>query len=155
VPTPPPELQRLDYFVGTWISQGQMHPTATTPGGTFRMIERNQWMDGGFFLILRSEFDTPGLSHGTGLAFMGYDSRRRRYTYDEFNSLGESQHSIGTLDAGAWIWTGEQHFGDATARTRLTMQAISPASYTLKFEISSDGAEWSRVMEGAARKETE
>jgi hypothetical protein len=101
---------------------------------------------------MHSEFNGP-LGSGSGTAYMGYDTGRKVYTYDEFNSTGEAQHSIGMLDGDTWSWNGEQHLGGKSTKTRLTMKTLSPASYTFKFEMSLDGNIWSTVMDGKATKE--
>src|SRR5271166_7202399 len=106
---PPAELKRVEYFAGTWISEGDMKPGPMGPGGKMTMIEHNQWMDGGFFLTMRSEFEIAAVGSGTGMAFMGYDSEKRVYTYDEFNSMGEAEHSTGEVDGDTWTWTRELH----------------------------------------------
>jgi hypothetical protein len=148
---PGPELKKLEYFVGAWIWEGDIKPTPMSPGGKLTMIERNQWMDGGFFLIMHSEFKSP-MGSGSGTAYMGYDTGREVYTYDEFNSTGEAQHSTGTVDGDTWTWNGEQHLGGKTTKTRFTMKILLPKSYAFKFEMSPDGRNWSTVMDGKATK---
>ena len=106
IPSPPPELKKVEYFVGTWKSEGEMKPGPMGPGGKMIMTEHNQWMDGGFFLTMQSEFTTGAMGSGSGMAFMGYDPGKKVYTYAEFNSMGESQHSTGTVAGDTWIWTG-------------------------------------------------
>ena len=153
MPEPAPELKKVEYFVGKWTWEGDMKPGPAGPGGKMSMIERNQWMDGGFFLTMRSEFKIANLGSGSGMAFMGYDTARKVYTYDEFNSMGESQHSTGTVDGDTWTWSGEQRMRGSTTKTRFTVKILSPTSYTFKFEMSPDGNNWSTVMDGKATKE--
>jgi hypothetical protein len=152
-PKPAPELKKVEYFAGTWKSEGDMKPGPMGSGGKMTMIERNQWMDGGFFLTMHSEFTTATMGSGSGMAYMGYDTGRKVYTYDEFNSTGESQHSTGTVDGDTWTWIGEQHMGGNTRKTRLIMKTLSPISYIFKFEMSADGSNWSTMMDGKARRE--
>ena len=152
MPEPPPELKKLDYFAGTWISEGEIRPGPMGPGGKLTMTERNEWMDGGFFLMIRSEFTSPAGS-GSGMAFMGYDAGRKVYTYDEFNSTGEAQHSVGSLDGDTWTWSGEQHIGGKTRKTRFLMKMVTATTYSFRLETSVDGKEWAAVMQGRARKE--
>ena len=149
---PRPELNKLEYFTGAWTWEGDIKPTPMSPGGKLTMIEHNQWMDGGFFLTMHSEFKSP-MGSGSGTAYMGYDANRKVYTYDEFNSTGEAQHSTGTLGGETWTWTGEQHLGGNTTKTRLIMKTLSPTSFAFRFEMSPDGNNWSAVMDGKATKE--
>jgi hypothetical protein len=154
MPKPAPELTKLDYFVGNWTSEGDIKPGPMGPGGKMTMIEHNRWMDGGFFLTLRSEFTSADLGSGSGMAFMGYDTGKNAYTYDEFNSVGTCQRSIGALDGNTWTWIGEERTGGNAMKTRFTMKTLSPTSYTFKFEMSPDGDSWSTVADGRATKES-
>ncbi len=153
MPKPAPELRKLEYFAGNWTWEGDMKPGPMGPGGKMIMTEDNKWMDGGFFLTMQSEFKSPAMGSGSGMAYMGYDAGNKVYTYDEFNSMGESQHSTGTVDGDTWTWIGEQHLGGHTMKTRFIMKALSATSYTFQFEMSPDGSNWSTVMDGKATKE--
>jgi hypothetical protein len=153
MPKPAPELKKVEYFAGTWKSEGDMKPGPMGPGGKITMTEHNQWMDGGFFLTMHSEFKTAAMGSGSGMAYMGYDAGKKVYTYDEFNSMGEFQHSTGTVDSDTWTWIGEQHLGGSTRKTRFIIKTLSPTSYTFKFQISPDGNHWSTMMDGKATKE--
>lgn len=153
IPKPAPELEKLEYFVGKWNSQGHLKPGLLGAGGKMTLSEHYRWMDGGFFLTLRSEFESPALGDGTGMAYMGYDTSRKVYTYDEFNSIGEVQHSTGRVEGNTWTWTGEQHLGGDIRKTRFIVKTLSPTTYVFTFEISVDGNDWSAVMDGKAAKE--
>jgi len=148
----PPELEKLNYFIGTWRSEGEVASGPASPGGKLIMTERNEWMEGRFFLTLRSEFSGPTGS-GTGIAYIGYDAARNVYTYDEFNSMGEVQRSIGTLNGSDWTWAGEQHLGTNITKTRFVMKPLAPFLYAFRFETSADGNSWVTVMNGKAVKE--
>jgi hypothetical protein len=151
-PKPAPELKKLEYLVGKWTTKGHMKPGPMGPGGKLTMTEHNKWMKGGFFLTMRSKFSSAALGRGSGMAFMGYDTGRKVYTYDEFNSMGEFQHSTGTVEGRTWTWIGEQRLGGNSTKTRVIVITLSPTSYTFKFEISPDGKNWSTVMDGKATK---
>jgi hypothetical protein len=153
MPKPAPELKKVEYFAGTWTSEGDLKPSPMGPGGKMTMTERNQWMDGGFFLTMFSEFNITAVGKGSGMAFMGYDPDKRVYTYDEFNSLGEAEHSTGMVDGDTWTWTRHDHVGNSTLKRRFIIKTLSPTSYTFKFEMSRDGNHWSTVMDGKATKE--
>jgi hypothetical protein len=152
MPTLTPELKKLDYFAGTWVLEGEMKPGPMSSGGKMRETNRNQWMDGGFFLIVRSEFETP-MGNGSGFAYMGYDPKEKIYTYDEFNSMGDAIHSRGAVDGDKWTWSGERKTDSGISKTRWVVKLVSPASYDFKFEISSDGMKWNTVMDGRATKQ--
>lgn len=123
------------------------------PAGKMTMTEHNEWMDGGFFLISHSEFKTA-MGNGSAVSFMGYNPEEKVYTYDEFNSMGEATHSKRTLEGDTWSWTSDEKMGGQVIKGRFSMKVLSPASYSFKFEMSSDGATWTTVMDGKATKGT-
>lgn len=151
MPSPAAELKRLDYFAGSWTDQADMKASPMGPGGKMTMMEKNDWMSGGFFLTLHTTFSSA-MGSGSGMAFMGYDSDAKQYTYDEFNSMGERSHSTGSLDGDTWTWIGDQKMGGQTMKGRFTAKTLSPTSYAFKYEMSPDGTTWNTVMDGKATK---
>ena len=152
-PTKPgPELKKIDYFNGVWTSQGEAKPSFMGPGGKFTESAHSAWMDGGFFLVIQSDFKGGAMGNSTGTALMGYDPQEKVYTYDAFSSMGEAIHSKGTIDGDTWNWTNEMKMGPQTMKARYTMKILSPTAYTFKFEMSQDGTKWDTMMEGKATK---
>jgi len=151
MPKPGPELKKLDYFVGTWTMDGDLKPGPMGPGGKMTGTERIEWMDGGFFLTSHSDFKSA-MGDGTGLAVMGYNAEDKVYTYDEYNSVGDAEHSKGTVDGDTWTWTSDGKMGAQTMKPRFTMKILSPASYSFKYEMSRDGTSWSTLMDGKSTK---
>jgi hypothetical protein len=149
---PVPEHQKLNYFVGSWTSEGDLKPGPMGPGGKVTMNEDNQWMEGNFFVVIRSTFKITGMGNGTAIAFMGYDPQEKVYTYDEFNSMGEVTHSKGTLDGDTWTWLNDMKMGPQTMKGKFTMKILSPTSYTYKYEMSMDGTTWNLIMDGKDTK---
>jgi len=150
---PSPELKKLEYFVGTWTSRGDVRPGPAGPGGKLHMKERYRWMEGRFFLVIDSQFKIGDSAKWSGTAFIGYDAARKLYTYDEFNSMGEAQHSTGTLEGETWIWKGEQHIGGKITKTQFIVRMLLPTAYLFRFETSPDGIEWTVLVEDKATKE--
>ena len=150
-PMPAPELTKLNYFVGTWIAEGEIKPGPMGPGGKFTGMNRVQWMDGGFFLVTQSEFD-GAMGKGAETAYMGWDGNDRMYTYDSFNTLGGADHAKGRLDGDTWTWLSETRMGSQTMKGRLTLKMRSAATYEFKYETSADGVRWSVVLEGRDTK---
>jgi hypothetical protein len=149
-PKPAPELQKLNYFVGTWTAEGDLKPGALG-AGKFTGTNHVQWMDGGFFLVTHSDFN-GALGKGTETSYMGYNSHDKTYTYDSFNTLGEADHAKGNLDGDTWTWLSETRMGQQTLKGRLTLKVISTTAYNFKFEMSSDGTTWNTVIEGKDTK---
>ncbi len=149
---PAPELKKLDYFVGTWKMDGEMKPGPMGPGGKMMETEKVQWMDGNFFLVMNDDFKGD-MGSGTGVAYLGYDSNDKMYTYDAFNSTGEAEHSKGNVDGDTWTWTSDEKMGGMTVKGRFIVKTLTPTSYNFKFDMSQDGTNWSTVMEGKATKQ--
>ena len=151
-PKPGPEHKKLDYFVGSWASDGDMKPSPFGPGGKITAIEESKWMDGGFFVVIHSTYDGGAMGKGTALAVMGYDPDQKVYTYDEYNTQGEAVHSKGTVDGDTWTWVNDMKMGPKTIKGRFTMKIVSPTLYNYKYEMSEDGTKWNMVMEGKDTK---
>lgn len=153
--TPSPELKKLDYFSGTWTTDANIASGPWGSGGKFTVSGTAEWMKGEFFQVNHSDFSLPDElgGKGTSLAIFGYDSDKKVYTEDRFDSLGRHAVITGTLDGDTWTWDGENHYGGMTIKTRLTLKEISPASYTTKYEVSPDGgASWMPFWDGKATK---
>jgi hypothetical protein len=90
---------------------------------------------------------------GTGIFFYGYDTEKKAYTYDEFNSTGEAVHATGTFDGKVWTWTNESTMGGQAMKGRFVVTEDSPTAYSFKFDMSQDGGQnWTPVMEGTGKK---
>jgi hypothetical protein len=151
MPKPSPELKKLDYFAGSWTSEGDMKASPFGPGGKMSSTEHNQWMEGGFFLLSHSVDKTP-MGQGKGVAVFGYDTNEKVYTYQSYNSMGEAEHAKGTLNGDTWTWTNEDKIQGKVMRGRYTVTVTSPTAYSFKFEMAPEGADYATVMEGKASK---
>jgi hypothetical protein len=150
-PKPGPELKKLEYFVGTWSSEGEMKPSPFGPGGKFTGTEQIEWMDGDFFLVGHAEGDSS-MGHEKSLSVWGYDADKKVYTYHAFNSMGEAISATGTAAGDSWNWTSEETMAGKLMRSRYTIKTASPTSYTFKLEMQPEGGEWGTMMEGKASK---
>jgi hypothetical protein len=148
---PGPEQRKLEYFVGTWSMDGDTKPSPMGPGGKITGTDHIEWMDGGFFLVAHGENKSP-MGSDTGLAVWGYNAQDKVYTYHEFNSSGESVSATGTVDGDTWTWTSDDKMNGKMMKGRYTIKQLSPASYTFKFEMQPEGAQWATIMEGKATK---
>jgi len=98
MPTPSPEVKKLSYFEGTWSLTGDMKPNAFGPGGKMTETEKNQWMDGGFFLKCEVSFSSDTMGKGTGLSFMGWDPESKMSSPKACSSISA------TLTASLRFW---------------------------------------------------
>ena len=151
MPKPAPEVSKLDYLAGDWISEGDMKPGPMGPGGKITSTDQVKWMDGKFFIVMNSKFK-GAMGDGTALAVMGFDPDKKVYTYNEYNSMGQVNHSEGTITGDTWNWTSDENMGGQTFKGRYTMKVLSPTAYSFKYEVSQDGANWTTVMDGKSTK---
>ena len=152
-PAPAPELKKLDFLAGDWTTEGTFVPGPPgTPPAKFTTTSHAAWLEGNFFLIENGEANMEGMGKMKELVVMGYDPDQKVYTYRNFNSMGQSELSLGKVDGDTWIWTGDEHYGGMTMKGRVTMKVLSPTSYTTKFELSMDGNEWFQAMEAKSTK---
>ena len=151
MPKPAAELKKLDYFTGTWTTEGEIKPGPMGSGGKFTGTNRVEWMDGAFFLVTHSEFSGV-MGQGSETSFMGYDGKDKTYTYDSFNSLGEADHAKGHLNGDTWTWRSETRMGAQTLKGRLSIKMLSATTYEFKFDMSPDGTQWTTALEGKATK---
>jgi len=151
MPKPAPELAKLDYLAGNWISDGDLKPGPMGPGGKVSSTDEAHWMEGKFFLVMQSKFG-GAMGSGSSTSYFGYNPDKKVYTYNEFNSMGQAEYSEGTINGDTWTWNSDENMGGQTFKGRFTMKALTPTSYTYKFEMSQDGTNWNTVMEGKATK---
>ena len=151
MPKPLPEHKKLDALSGSWTMEGDLKPGPMGPGGKINETEKCDWMEGGFYLVCRTDFKGI-MGTGTGLSVLGYSAEAKAYTYREFNSWGEFEDSKGTLEGNTWTWTSDEKMGDTTMKGKFTMKITSPTTYDFSFEMSPDGAKWNLVMDGKATK---
>jgi hypothetical protein len=154
MPKPGPEQKKLAFLVGRWNTEGEMKPGPMGPGGKFTSTDRNEWLPGGFFLVMHSEGKSPmGPSHE--VAVMGYDSEQKTYTYDGFDNMGEHDISKGTVEGDTWTWNSESKMGGQMIKGKFTIKVVSPTEYTFKYEMSTDGRTWTTGVEGKSTKVSE
>jgi hypothetical protein len=153
-PKPGPEVKKLDYFVGSWSLDGTVGQGPWGAGGKFTSTATSEWMPGSFFLEGHADFKMPPEIGGEGKAtsIMGYDSDENVYTRDEFNSQGRREVSKGTVSGDTWTWTSTQNYGGQEVKQKMTIKVLTPASYSMKFELSMDGTNWMMFMDGKATK---
>ncbi len=151
---PGPEVKKLDYFVGSWTVDGTIAQGPWGNGGKFSATHTWQWMDGNFFIVDHSDFKLPAElgGDGKGLQITGYDADQNTYTSTEFTSQGRREDSKGTVTADTWIWTSSQNYGGQEIQQKVTVKVVSPTSYTLKLEVSTDNTNWMTFMDAKATK---
>ena len=151
-PLPGPQWRKLGYFIGTWHAQGVMRATGSFPGGQLDNVTRNEWIEGGFFYLMRHREHNPTGTHSM-VGVTGYDPAKKAYFSYYFGEDGGVSQETGILEGNAWIWSGEFRTvkGDAI-KTRSVDTPVSPTSYTFKWQVQRRGGGWVTLQEGVATK---
>ncbi len=151
---PGPEVKKLDYFIGTWMTEGTIAQGPWGMGGKFTGSGTTEWLPGNFFIQSKAESQMPAELSGDNKAvmIMGYDTQQNTYTSDRYSSLGQHETAKGTLSADSWTWTSTSNYGGMEIQGKMTIKTVSPTSYTLKYEVSMDGKNWMPFMDGKATK---
>jgi hypothetical protein len=92
-------LDPFRVLVGAWDTVGT-HPLV--PGTTFHGRTTFEWLEGGAFLIMRSQIDEPGIP--SGIAIFGTDDTTGECSMLYFDERGVSRRYEARLRDGAWEW---------------------------------------------------
>jgi len=150
-PKPALELNKLDMLVGSWTLQGDMKATAACPAGKTVENVKCDWMQGGFFLECRSQIKGP-MGDAVALKVFGYSDDEKTFTWRNFDGVGEFQDSRGRVEGDTWVFSGDSKMLRTSTKGRYTIKVTSPTSYEYAFEISRDGKDWTRILDGKATK---
>src|SRR5438132_3581281 len=94
---PNPALVPLSFLVGEWSTEGS-HPLL--PGKVLRGRTSFAWLDGGAFLVMRSEIDEPEIP--SGIAILGTDVDAKECTMLYFDERGVSRRYTVALRSEQW-----------------------------------------------------
>jgi hypothetical protein len=129
-----PALQSLNALVGMWNTIGT-HPLV--PGTTFHGRASFEWMEGGAFLIMRSEIDEPEIP--SGIAVFGTDDSSGECSMLYFDERGVSRrYEVSCRDNVFMWWRNAPEFSQRMSGTI----AADGRTITSRGELSRDGATW-------------
>jgi hypothetical protein len=153
-PAPGPEVQKLDYFVGTWTGEGTVPSGPWGAGGKYSVTHTQQWLDGRFFLLCHSEVKMPSGLGGEMISdgFTGFDLDKKQYISIGVDSRGGHGETHGSLDGDTWTWTDSATYNGKEIHQRETNKMLSPNSYRAVFEVSDDGVKWTVMMDTIVTK---
>src|SRR5262249_46335398 len=131
---PNPSLQGLSVLVGSWDTVGG-HPQI--PDQELHGRTTFDWIEGGAFLIMRSEIDEPGVPSGIAIFVTGDTSGECSMLY--FDERGVSRRYEASVHNQEWRW-----WRDTPAFSQRFIGEISSDGQTIvgRGEMSLDGADW-------------
>lgn len=131
---PNPKLEPFRVLVGEWTTVGT-HPLV--PGKTFHGRASFEWIEGGAFLVMRTEIDEPEIP--SGIAIFGTDDSSGECSMIYFDERGVSRRYETAMRDSTWtFWRNALDFSQ-----RFTGE-ISEDGRTIvsKGEMSRDGGPW-------------
>ncbi|MFY9531350.1 MAG: hypothetical protein WAR24_20775 [Candidatus Acidiferrales bacterium] len=133
---PNPALQPFKILVGEWKTTGS-HPYL--PGTTLHGRTSFDWLEGGSFLIMRSEIDDPNFS--SGVAIFGSDDVAKKYSMLYFDERGVSRKYDVTMTGNQLKWWRD----DPSFPQRFTIAIEDDGNNMVGVgEMSPEGATWER-----------
>lgn len=136
---PNPALEPLGTLVGTWSTIGT-HPLV--PGKTFHGRTVFSWLEGGAFLIMRSQIDEPEIP--SGIAVFGTDDSAGECSMLYFDERGVSRrYEVSFHDNVLTWWRTDPKFSQRMTATI----AGDGRTITSRGEFSRDGAAWEGDLE--------
>jgi hypothetical protein len=131
---PNPALEPFAVLVGTWSTIGTH---ALVPGTTFHGRTTFAWIEGGAFLIMRSQIDEPEIP--SGIAVFGTDDATGECSMVYFDERGVSRRYEVSLRDNEWRW-----WRNAPGFSQRFMGTIAPDGRTIvsRGELSRDGTTW-------------
>ena len=131
---PNPKLAPLSVLVGNWITSGT-HPMV--PDKTFHGRTSFEWIEGGAFLLMRSQVDEPDIP--SGIAIFGTDDTTGECSMLYFDERGVSRRYEVSVANSVWRW-----WRSAPGMSQRFTGTISPDRRTIvsRGELSRDGAHW-------------
>ena len=146
-PKPGPEHKKLEYFLGTWKTEGEVKANPYMPAGKSVSTQTYTLGPRGFFVECLSEGQIP-----TTHAITAYDSHAKLYTTFYASSAGLVGGGTGTVDGNTWTWMVEDSFAGKAVKGRTTITMLSPTESTSKYEMADGKGGYTTIVEGKATK---
>ncbi len=136
---PNPALAPFGVLVGTWHTTGT-HPLV--PGTTFHGRTSFAWIEGGAFLVMRSQIDEPEIP--SGIPVFGTDDATGECVMMYFDERGVSRRYQATLRDHVWTW-----WRDSPEFSQRMVGTIAADGRTIvaRGEMSRNGAGWEPDLE--------
>jgi hypothetical protein len=147
-PKPGPEHKKLEYFLGTWKTEGEVKANPYMPAGKSVSTATFTLGPGGFFVEWRGE----GEKYPTTYGIMAYDSQAKVYTQFYASSAGLVGGGTATVDGNTWTWTLEDKWFGQAFKGRTTVTAKSASQFTVKYEYLDPNGSYVTISEGTATK---
>jgi uncharacterized protein DUF1579 len=147
-PKPGPEHKKLEYFLGTWKTEGEIKANEFVPAGKSVTTETYTLGPGGFYLLIdRPEGQIPRTQ-----GIMAYDSYAKLYTEFYVNSAGMMGTATGTVSGNTWTFMTEDKVFGRVVKGRTTITVKSASQITIKYEMADANGRYTTITEGTSTK---
>lgn len=136
---PNPALKPFEVLVGEWETTGT-HPYL--PSIVLHGRASFEWLEGGAFLILRSEIDEPHFPHG--IEIFGSDDAEKKFFMLHFDSRGVSRKFDVAIEGSKITW--RRHDPSFSQQMTVTIED-NGNKLVSKGEMSRDGGDWEKDLE--------
>jgi hypothetical protein len=122
MPSPAPELQKLNFLAGDWVHEETYNAGPMGAGSQGKARSKAAWVLGNhhLYVIYAAKSPTAQLE---GRAFLGWDPRARQYYMDWYDSLGDATRYTGDFDAsGALVLAADVNMEGRTVREQFTIK---------------------------------
>jgi Protein of unknown function (DUF1579) len=140
----PSALDRLNVFIGRWLTEGETVPTPGSPSVKIFASDVYQWVPGRQF-IMHPAYGRIGEQDVGGLEVIGYNPATDQFHTHYFDQTGTSITETLTVRDDTWTWQATHHRckGVFTDDGR---------TLTAHHESSDDGKRWAPSMIVTLRK---
>lgn len=151
-PKPGPEVQKLSYYVGTWVGEGESKGGPFGPAGKLSSKQTCKWFTGGFQVLCEGE-ETGPTGIRAFLNVLGYDPETKAYTQYSISSFGESEDDRGgSLVGDKLVFVVNQDAGADHVQIRYTEVHLSATLYAYEAEAAVNGKPWTVIANGKITK---
>jgi hypothetical protein len=136
---PNPELRALEVVIGSWDTVGT-HPFL--PGKTLHGKAAFEWIEGGAFIVMRSEIDEPEIP--SGIAIFGSDDAAPDHYMLYFDERDVSRKYDWSIEHNVLRW--RRNSPDFSQRMELTI-AVDGKTIVGRGEMRRNGGAWQPDLE--------
>jgi hypothetical protein len=136
---PNPALEPFAALIGKWQTTG-FHPYLS--GSTLHGRASFEWLEGGAFLILRSEIDEPHIPHG--IEIFGSDDVEKNFFMLHFDERGVSRKFDVTVQGNQITWRRDE---PSFSQRNVLLIEDDGNKLISRGEMPRDGAPWEKDLE--------
>jgi hypothetical protein len=140
----PGALDRLNVFIGRWLTEGETIATADAPSVKIVASDIYEWAPGGRF-VMHPAYGRIGEQDVGGLEIIGYDPATDQFRTHFFDHAGNAITETLSLRDDTWTWQATHHRCNGVF-------SDNGRTLTAHHELSEDGNRWSPSMHVTLRK---